>query len=55
MALNPSRLGQSLGAGSETALFLERFGGEILASFQEKNLFMDLTRTMTIENGKSAR
>ncbi len=54
MALNPSRLGQELGAGSPEALFLQRFGGEVLAAFQEKNLFMDLTKTMTIEDGKSA-
>ena len=49
-----SRLGQSLAAGDDNALFLKIFAGEVLATFQEVNKFMGLQVTRTITSGKSA-
>ena len=49
-----SRLGQSLAAGDDNALFLKVFAGEVLATFQEANKFMPLQTTRTISSGKSA-
>jgi hypothetical protein len=53
-ATDISRLGQDLATGSENALFLKVFGGEVLATFQEANKFMPLQMTRTISSGKSA-
>jgi len=50
----PSRLGQVNATGDDRALFLKLFAGEILTSFEERNIFMPLHRNRTISNGKSA-
>jgi len=51
----PSRLGQVNATGDDRALFLKLFAGEILTSFEERNIFMPLHRNRTISNGKSAQ
>lgn len=50
-----SRLGQADGAGDADALFLKKFGGEVLTAFDETNVMKDLHLIRTIENGKSAQ
>lgn len=50
----PSRLGQANLAGDEKALFLQVFGGEVLAAFEERNVSLDKHYVRTIESGKSA-
>ena len=50
-----SRLGQTGEAGSNRALFLKQFSGEVLTSFEEKNIAMPLHRVRTINSGKSAQ
>ena len=50
-----SRLGANNGTGTDKrALFLKQFSGEVLTSFEEKNVAMPLHRVRTINNGKSA-
>jgi len=51
----PSRVGQVQGAGDVDALFLKVFSGEILTTFEEKNVMKDLHMVRTIQNGKSAQ
>ena len=51
----PSRVGQINSAGAVDALFLKKFAGEILTTFEENNVFKDLHTMRTIENGKSAQ
>lgn len=50
----PSRLGQVNLAGDADNLFLKVFSGEIIASFEEANLMLPLTKTRTISSGKVA-
>jgi hypothetical protein len=50
-----SRLGQVNGTGDARSLFLKLYAGEVLTAFEEKNVFMELHRTRTISNGKSAQ
>jgi hypothetical protein len=50
-----SRLGQVNKAGDARSLFLKLYAGEVLTAFEEKNVFMPLHRTRTIQNGKSAQ
>lgn len=50
-----SRLGQTNATGDARALFLKLYAGEVLTAFEEKNIFMPLHRTRTIQNGKSAQ
>jgi hypothetical protein len=53
----PSRVGlddNDQGAGND-ALFLKKFSGEILQTFEESNIFKPLHTIRTIENGKSAQ
>ena len=50
-----SRLGQKGGANDVNALFLRQFAGEVLTSFEEKNIAMPLHRVRTIKNGRSAQ
>ncbi len=52
---NVSRLGQANGAGDAYALFLKKFGGEVMVTFQETNIFMPLHDVRSIDNGKSAQ
>lgn len=49
-----SRLGQVNGAGDADALFLKVFAGEVLTSFEKKNVMMGKHQIRTISNGKSA-
>lgn len=49
-----SRLGQANGAGDAQALFLKVFAGEVLTSFEKKNVTMGRHMVRTISNGKSA-
>ena len=51
----PSRVGQIEGANNVDALFLKVFSGEILTTFEEKNVMKDLHMVRTIQNGKSAQ
>lgn len=50
-----SRLGQVNGSGSDDALFLKVFAGEVLTAFREKNVFMSRSMVRTISSGKSAQ
>jgi len=54
-----SRLGANNGAtgtyAQDNALFLKIFSGEVLTSFQEKNVFLDKHYVRTITQGKSAQ
>ena len=52
---DPSRVGQINSAGNVDALFLKKFSGEILQTFEESNVFKPLHTIRTIENGKSAQ
>jgi len=52
---SPSRVGQINSAGDVDALFLKKFSGEILQTFEEANIFKPLHTIRTIENGKSAQ
>src|SRR5210317_1740662 len=51
----PSRVGQINSAGDVNALFLKKFAGEILTTFEENNIFKSLHTVRTIDNGKSAQ
>lgn len=42
------------GVGSATELFLKKFAGEVLTTFETEAVFKPLTLIRTIENGKSA-
>ena len=50
-----SRLGQVSGNADKREIFLKQFAGEVLTSFEERNVFMPLHRVRTIKNGKSAQ
>lgn len=52
---NPSRIGQSQGAGAVDALWLDVFGGEVLTSFETHVKLKDKVRTRAISEGRSAR
>ena len=52
---SPSRVGQVNSAGDTDALFLKKFSGEILQTFEESNVFKPLHTIRTIESGKSAQ
>lgn len=54
-ATTPSRLGQAQGTGDALALFLKKFSGEVLATYDELCVMKDKSRVRTIENGKSAQ
>lgn len=49
-----TRIGQALGTGSDRALFLVKFGGEVLTTFNVKTKFLDKNTVKTIDSGKSA-
>lgn len=51
---NPSRAGQADAAGDPVALFLKVFAGEVLAAFEQKNVFLPRTMVRSISSGKSA-
>ena len=48
------RTGQINQAGAVDAIFLKVYGGEVITSFQEKNVAMDKHFVRTITSGKSA-
>lgn len=50
-----SRIGQVNNAGATDALFLKKFAGEVLTTFETENVFKPLHTIRTIENGKSAQ
>jgi hypothetical protein len=50
----PSRAGQINSTGAVDALFLKKFAGEILTTFESNNVFKALHTVRTIESGKSA-
>lgn len=51
-----SRPGENQGGASDaTELFLKKFAGEVLTTFETEAVFKDLTATRTIANGKSAQ
>lgn len=56
---HPSRVGQKNSVGgsfdNDNALFLKKFAGEILTTFEENNVFKALHTIRTIESGKSAQ
>lgn len=52
---NPSRGGQINQAGDVLALFLKKFGGEILTAFRERTEFLGRHMVRTIDSGKSAQ
>lgn len=51
---NPSRAGQINQSGDVLALFLKKFGGEILTAFRERTEFLGRHMVRTIDSGKSA-
>tara|TARA_R110002051_G_scaffold277822_1_gene339188 strand:+ start:3545 stop:4627 length:1083 start_codon:yes stop_codon:yes gene_type:complete len=55
----PSRAGQINSTGgsfaNDNALFLKKFAGEILTTFEENNIFKGLHTVRTIDSGKSAQ
>ena len=50
-----SRLGQINAAGDVKAIFLKKFAGEVLTTFEETNVMKALHTIRTINNGKSAQ
>jgi len=51
-----SRPGEKQGGSADaTELFLKKFAGEVLTTFETEAVFKDLTNTRTIQNGKSAQ
>ena len=52
---NPSRLGAINEGADKKALFLKVFSGEVLANFQQNNVFLDKTTVRTIASGKSSQ
>lgn len=52
---NVSRIGQINQANDADALFLKVFSGEVLTSFEKKNLLLPRTMVRSISSGKSAQ
>src|SRR5210317_2378092 len=52
---SPSRVGLVEGNSDNNELFLKKFSGEILQTFEESNVFKALHTVRTIANGKSAQ
>jgi len=50
-----TRLGQIDLSGDALAIFLKKFSGEVLQTFEESNIMMPLHMVKTIQNGKSAQ
>ena len=50
-----SRLGQVNAAGDVKAIFLKKFAGEVLTTFEQTNVMKSLHTVRTINNGKSAQ
>jgi len=54
MASNASRIGLKSGGSDNQELFLKKFAGEVLTTFETNAVFKPLHLVRTIENGKSA-
>lgn len=54
MAMTLARPGQANNAGDSDALYLRKFGGEVLTAFRRKTAFITRHLIRTIENGASA-
>jgi hypothetical protein len=52
---DPSRLGQINKAGDDKALFLKKFSGEVMTTFETTCVMKDKQLVQTISNGKSAQ
>ena len=52
---SPSRVGLIEGGSDNNELFLKKFSGEILQTFEESNIFKPLHTIRTIDSGKSAQ
>ena len=52
---SPSRVGLKQGGSDNRELFLKKFSGEILTTFEEKNIMKPLHTIRTISDGKSAQ
>ena len=52
---NVSRLGQVNQSGDTDALFLKKYGGEVMTAFAETNVSMDKHFVRTMDSGKSAQ
>jgi len=52
---SPSRVGLVEGNSDNNELFLKKFSGEILQTFEESNIFKPLHTIRTIDSGKSAQ
>ena len=52
---SPSRVGLVEGNSDNNELFLKKFSGEILQTFEESNIFKPLHTVRTIDSGKSAQ
>ena len=50
-----SRIGQINAAGDVKAIFLKKFAGEVLTTFEQTNVMKPLHTIRTINNGKSAQ
>ena len=50
-----SRLGQVNAAGDVKAIFLKKFAGEVITTFEQTNVMKSLHTVRTINNGKSAQ
>ncbi|WGD31657.1 phage capsid protein [Ancylobacter sp. WKF20] len=50
-----SRLGMSNATGADDALFLKKWSGEVATLFDEKNVFLPLTRVRTVSGTNSAQ
>jgi hypothetical protein len=54
--VTPSRFGRQNATGTDyTNLFLKKFAGEVLTTFETENVFKPLHTVRTIESGKSAQ
>ena len=54
MSYTPSRPGQNLNGSDTRELFYKKFAGEVLAEYEQKNVFANLIWGRTITSGKSA-
>lgn len=54
MSMTLARPGQANNAGDSNALYLRKFGGEVLTAFKRKTAFIERHLIRTIENGQSA-
>lgn len=51
--VNPSNIGQINLSGSDTALFLKKFSGMVMATYDAKKVIAPMVRFVTIDSGKT--